>query len=728
VADGTYFTSRLAEHARRDSVAYPATIDKLLKLVDSYLPDDQVQQIAAAHAYAEAQHEGQTRRTGHAYITHPLAVANILAGIRMDAETITAALLHDVIEDTEASKSTIADLFGRSVAEIVDGVSKLKKIFSSRAEAQAENFQKMAMAMAKDIRVIMVKLADRLHNMRTVGVMSQEQRKRISRETLDFYAPIANRLGIHSMKVEFEELGFQALYPLRADRIGAAVRAAGGHRKELVEELGKSISSALQSEGVSASVHGREKNLYSIYRKMKTQHKPFSEIMDVFGFRIVVEQVDDCYRTLGIIHNLYKPVAGRFKDYIAIPKANGYQSLHTTLFGMHGVPIEVQIRTQHMDEVAENGIAGHWLYKSENANEQGSQQRARQWVRDLLDLQQRAGNPMEFIENLKIDLFPDEVYIFTPRGDIMELPRGACAVDFAYAVHTDVGNSCVACRIDRNLAPLSQQLQSGQTVEVITAEGGRPNPDWLTFVVSGKARTGIRQALKDQKESQSITFGRQLLNRSLASANKNINDLDFRRLRRVFTEFGVKRLDEMLAGIGNGQLMSYVVAQRLLEADNPDFQGVPVESGGPVAVRGGEGMVINYGRCCGPVPGDAIVGHMTPRKGFVVHIETCANMVEIRRRSGAREIIPAYWAPSEDSEFLSTLRIEVNRKKGIIAEIANTISLADAGVENIHVEERNAELTSVIVRLSVHDRTHLARVIRRIRNIPSTLSINRVSA
>jgi guanosine-3',5'-bis(diphosphate) 3'-pyrophosphohydrolase len=728
VADGTYFTSRLAEHARRDSVAYPATIDKLLKLVDSYLPDDQVQQIAAAHAYAEAQHEGQTRRTGHAYITHPLAVANILAGIRMDAETITAALLHDVIEDTEASKSTIADLFGRSVAEIVDGVSKLKKIFSSRAEAQAENFQKMAMAMAKDIRVIMVKLADRLHNMRTVGVMSQEQRKRISRETLDFYAPIANRLGIHSMKVEFEELGFQALYPLRADRIGAAVRAAGGHRKELVEELGKSISSALQSEGVSASVHGREKNLYSIYRKMKTQHKPFSEIMDVFGFRIVVEQVDDCYRTLGIIHNLYKPVAGRFKDYIAIPKANGYQSLHTTLFGMHGVPIEVQIRTQHMDEVAENGIAGHWLYKSENANEQGSQQRARQWVRDLLDLQQRAGNPMEFIENLKIDLFPDEVYIFTPRGDIMELPRGACAVDFAYAVHTDVGNSCVACRIDRNLAPLSQQLQSGQTVEVITAEGGRPNPDWLTFVVSGKARTGIRQALKDQKESQSITFGRQLLNRSLASANKNINDLDFRRLRRVFTEFGVKRLDEMLAGIGNGQLMSYVVAQRLLEADNPDFQGVPVESGGPVAVRGGEGMVINYGRCCGPVPGDAIVGHMTPGKGFVVHIETCANMVEIRRRSGAREIIPAYWAPSEDSEFLSTLRIEVNRKKGIIAEIANTISLADAGVENIHVEERNAELTSVIVRLSVHDRTHLARVIRRIRNIPSTLSINRVSA
>ena len=727
-ANDSYFVRQLAEQARRDSVAYPATIDKLLKLTASYLPDDQVQQIAAAHAYAESQHQGQVRRTGHAYITHPLAVANILAGIRLDAETITAALLHDVIEDTDTSKATIKDLFGESVAEIVDGVSKFPKIFASRAEAQAENFQKMAMAMAKDIRVIMVKLADRLHNMRTVGVMSPEQRQRMTRETLDFYAPIANRLGMHAMKVELEELGFQALYPLRADRIGRAVKAAGGHRKELMEELRKSLANALDHERIDAEVHGREKNLYSIYRKMKTQHKPFSEIMDVFGFRIVVEQMDDCYRALGVIHNLYKPVAGRFKDYIAIPKANGYQSLHTTLFGMHGVPIEVQIRTRHMDQVAETGIAGHWLYKSDDGAQQGSQQRAGKWVRDLLDLQQRAGNPMEFVESLKIDLFPDEVYVFTPRGEIKELPRGACAVDFAYAVHTDIGNRCVACRVDRNLAPLSQQLQSGQSVEIITAADARPNPDWLTFVVSGKARTGIRQALKDQQASQSIAFGRQLLNRSLASANKTINDLDFRRLRRVFTEFGVRRLDEMLADIGNGRLMSYVVAQRLLEADNPDFKGVPVESGGPVAIRGGEGLVINYGRCCGPVPGDAIVGHMTPGKGFVVHIETCPNMVEIRRRTGAKEIIPAYWAPTDSSEFLTTLRIEVNRKKGIIAELAGTVSECDAGVENIHVEERNAELTSVIVRLSVHDRSHLARVIRRLRNVPAVLSINRVSA
>jgi len=725
---GSFFADRLAEHAKKDSVASPATIDKVRKLVASYLPDEQVQHIVEAHAYAETAHAGQTRRTGHAYITHPLAVANILASMRMDPETIIAGLLHDVLEDTEASKQAVADRFGSSVADIVDGVSKLSKIFRSRAEAQAENFQKMALAMAKDIRVIMVKLADRLHNMRTIGVMSEEQRKRIARETLDFYAPIANRLGIHSMKVEFEELSFQALYPLRADRIARAVRAARGNRTELMEDLRRSLQAALTAENITAEVHGREKHHYSIYRKMKTQHKSFSEIMDVFGFRVVVDQVDDCYRALGVVHNLYKPVAGRFKDYVAIPKANGYQSLHTTLFGMHGVPIEVQIRTGHMDAVAENGIAGHWLYKSEDGGLPSSQNRARQWVRDLLDLQQRAGNPMEFIESLKIDLFPDEVYVFTPKGQILELPRGACPVDFAYAVHTDVGNHCVACRVDRNLAPLSQQLQSGQSVEIITAEEARPNPDWLTFVVSSKARSGIRQALKTQQASQSIAFGRQLLNRSLASANKSINDLDFRRLRRVFKEFGVKRLDEVLAAIGNGQLMSYAVAQRLLAEDDPNFEGVPVESGGPVAIRGGEGLVVNYGRCCGPVPGDAIVGHMTPGKGFVVHVETCPNMVEIRKRRGAKEIIPAHWAATEGSEFLTTLRLQVNRQKGIIAEVAGTIAELDAGVENIHVEERSAEVTSVIARVSVRDRTHLARTIRRLKNLPSVISISRLGS
>jgi guanosine-3',5'-bis(diphosphate) 3'-pyrophosphohydrolase len=495
-----------------------------------------------------------------------------------------------------------------------------------------------------------------------------------------------------------------------------------------MEELRKTIAEALKQEGIPAEVVGREKHLYSIYRKMKTQHKSFAEIMDVFGFRVVVEQVDDCYRALGVVHNLYKPVAGRFKDYVAIPKVNGYQSLHTTLFGMHGVPIEVQIRTRHMEAVAENGIAGHWLYKSASDDFQSSQQRARQWVRDLLDLQQKAGNPLEFIESLKIDLFPDEVYVFTPRGHIMELPRGACAVDFAYAVHTDIGNRCVACRIDRNLAPLSQQLQSGQSVEIITAPEARPNPDWLTFVVSSKARTGIRQALKVQQAADSIAFGRRLLNRSLASADKSINDLDFRRLRRVFKEFGVRKLDELLAAIGNGELMAYVVAQQLLAAGDPSATGITVDSGGPVAIRGGEGLVINYGRCCGPIPGDAIVGHMTPGKGFVVHVETCPNMVEIRRRRGGRDIIPAHWAAATRTEFLTFLRVDVRRKKGMIASIAAAVSEADAGVEAINVEERNAEMTSISLDVSVRNRNHLARVMRRLRATGDVVAISRINS
>jgi guanosine-3',5'-bis(diphosphate) 3'-pyrophosphohydrolase len=724
----SYFVAQLAERAKHPSIANPVSIEDLCDKLAIYLEPQQIALVRDAYQYAAEAHHGQWRRTGHPYISHPLAVANILALMRMDHETIMAALLHDVIEDTDVAKASLGERYGESVAQIVDGVSKLSTIFRSRAEAQAENFQKMALAMAKDIRVIVVKLADRLHNMRTIGVMSDEQRQRIARETLDFYAPIANRLGIHHIKVEFEELGFRALYPLRADRIERAVKAARGNRKELMEELRKTIAEALHQEAIEADVVGREKHLYSIYRKMKTQHKSFVEIMDVFGFRVVVDQVDDCYRALGVVHNLYKPVAGRFKDYVAIPKVNGYQSLHTTLFGMHGVPIEVQIRTRHMAAVAENGIAGHWLYKSSSDAFQSSQQRARQWVRDLLDLQQKAGNPLEFIESLKIDLFPDEVYVFTPKGHIMELPRGACAVDFAYAVHTDIGNRCVACRIDRNLAPLSQQLQSGQSVEIITAPEARPNPDWLTFVVSSKARTGIRQALKVQQAADSIAFGRRLLNRSLASADKSINDLDFRRLRRVFKEFGVRKLDELLAAIGNGELMAYVVAQQLLAAGDPSASGITVDSGGPVAIRGGEGLVVAYGRCCGPIPGDAIVGHMTPGKGFVVHVETCPNMVEIRRRRGGRDIIPAHWAAATKAEFLTLLRVDVRRKKGMIASIAAAVSDADAGVEAINVEERNAEMTSISLDVSVRNRNHLARVMRRLRGTGDIVAIGRINS
>tara|TARA_B100000900_G_scaffold415546_1_gene445913 strand:- start:1176 stop:3110 length:1935 start_codon:yes stop_codon:yes gene_type:complete len=641
----------------------------------------------------------------------------------MDPQTIMAALLHDVIEDSAANKQMLGEKFGDSVAEIVDGVSKLSKIFSSRDEAQAENFQKMAMAMAKDIRVILVKLADRLHNMRTIGVMSSAQRRRIAKETLDFYAPIANRLGIHTVKTELEDLGFKALYPLRADLINQSVVAARGNRKELMEEIRDTITAAMNREGIAADVKAREKNSYSIYRKMKSKHKSFADIMDVFGFRIVVDQPDACYRALGVVHNLYKPVTSRFKDYIAIPKTNGYQSLHTSLFGMHGVPIEVQIRTKQMDAVADNGIAGHWLYKSDGDFD-SNQQRARQWTKDLLELQKRAGDPLEFIESLKIDLFPDEVYIFTPRGKIMELPTGASAVDFAYSVHTDIGNQCVACRVDGKLAPLSQQLESGQRVEIITAKESRPNPDWLTFVVTSRARSAIRHELKHQKQGESIRLGRKLLNRALGNANTSINTLDFRRLRRVFKELGVRRLNELLAAIGNGDLLAYVVAQKLLAADDPEYAAVEVEGGGPIAIRGGEGLVMQYGRCCGPVPGDHIVGHMTPGRGFVVHIEACNNMAEMRRRS-PHEIIPARWTSTTSGEFLTTLRINVQRRNGVVAEIASEVTAADAGVDGITIEERNAEASTLVIGVTVKSRSHLARLMRRLRNVAVVINLAR---
>ena len=720
----SHFQSQLASVACQDRIAAPTTIQTLTESVRDYLPAAQVDSIVHAYEYAELAHRGQSRRTGHAYITHPLAVAQILADMRLDHETLMAALLHDVLEDTTILKHTLGEMFTPAVADIVDGVSKLKTIFRSRAEAQAENFQKMAIAMSKDLRVILVKLADRLHNMRTLGVMSKEKRARIAQETLDFYAPIANRFGMHQLKIEYEDLAFAALYPMRCDSIRKAVASTAGNRKALMEETKKSLENALAEEGIEATVTAREKHLYSIYMKMKSQHKPFSDIMDVFGLRIVVNSVDTCYRVLGVSHTLYKPLAGRFKDYIAIPKLNGYQSLHTTLFGMHGIPIEVQIRTEQMEHIANNGIAGHWLYKSDDAPFDGGQMRARQWISDLLELQQRAGNSMEFVENVKIDLFPDEVYVFSPKGEIYELSKGACPIDFAYAVHTAIGDTCVSCRIDRRLEPLSVQLRSGQTIEIITSKAASPSPDWLSFAVTGKARAGIRQALKNQQTVQSIALGRRLLNRSLANGNTSIKNLDFRRLRKVFNRFGVRKLDQLLEEIGIGNLMAYVVAQHLLSADNPDYQSLIVDKGGPVAIRGGEGLVVSYSKCCFPVHGDPIVGHMSPGKGFVIHIDSCNNAAEIRRRT-PNEIIPCRWSARPEGEYVTALKLDVDRVKGIIAELASRLNAADAGIENIKVDERDAELSSVTIELLVRNRTHLARVMRELRNIPQVHRLTR---
>ncbi|WP_425917590.1 bifunctional GTP diphosphokinase/guanosine-3',5'-bis pyrophosphate 3'-pyrophosphohydrolase [Pseudomonas sp. GWSMS-1] len=697
------------------------SIDVLAERLSTYLDDDQVNLVRRAYFYAEQAHDGQRRRSGEAYVTHPLAVACILADMHMDHQSLMAAMLHDVIEDTGIAKEALDTQFGESVAELVDGVSKLTQMnFETKAEAQAENFQKMAMAMARDIRVILVKLADRLHNMRTLEVLSGEKRRRIAKETLEIYAPIANRLGMHSMRIEFEDLGFKAMHPMRSERIRAAVKRARGNRKEIVNKIEESITHCLTREGMEGEVSGREKHLYGIYQKMRGKRRAFNEIMDVYAFRIVVDKVDTCYRVLGAVHNLYKPLPGRFKDYIAIPKANGYQSLHTTLFGMHGVPIEIQIRTREMEELANNGIAAHWLYKSNEEDQpKGSHARARQWVKGVLEMQQRAGNSLEFIESVKIDLFPDEVYVFTPKGRIMELPKGSTAVDFAYAVHTDVGNTCIACRINRRLAPLSQALESGSTVEIVSAPGARPNPAWLNFVVTGKARTHIRHALKLQRRSESISLGERLLNKVLVSFDSHLDKLPAERIQAVVAEYHQDVLEDLLEDIGLGNRMAYVVARRLL-SDNGEAQP---SSEGPLAIRGTEGLVLSYAKCCTPIPGDPIVGHLSAGKGMVVHLDSCKNIGEIRHNP--EKCIQLSWAKDVTGEFNVELRVELEHQRGLIALLAGSVNAADGNIEKISMDERDGRISVVQLVVSVHDRVHLARVIRKLRGLIGVIRITR---
>ena len=710
-------------------IATPDTIDSLADDLSSYLGKDQINNVRRAYYYAEQAHEGQFRHTGDAYVTHPLAVASILSEMHMDHQSLMAAMLHDVIEDTGVTKTAIKSQFGNTVADLVDGVSKLNKItFSSHAEAQAENFQKMAMAMAKDLRVILVKIADRLHNMRTLEVLTSDKRRRIGRETLDIYAPIANRLGMNNVRVEFEELCFTALYPMRARRINAAVKRVRGNRKEIVLQIQTSLEACLEREGLPGRTIGREKHLYSIYEKMRSKHKSFSEIMDVYAFRIVVDSVDACYRVLGAVHSLYKPVPGRFKDYIAIPKANGYQSLHTTLFGMHGVPIEIQIRTEEMEAMANNGIASHWLYKSSDDLPSNAHIRAREWVNGLLDIQKHAGNSLEFIENVKIDLFPDEIYVFTPKGTIFELPAGSTAVDFAYAIHTDVGSSCVACRISRRLAPLSEPLQSGQTVEIITAPGTQPNPAWLSFVITGKARSNIRHHLKNQKYSESVALGRRLLNKALANFGSNLASVAKENINTVLNQTSLKSLDQLLEEIGLGNRMSYLIAQRLTKHSDLALleNGSKPEQQESLAIRGSEGMVMNYAKCCHPIPGDPIVGHISSGRGMVIHTDDCNNITEIR--DNPEKCVAVSWDPNVEGEFSVELRVELENLRGIIATLATTITGAEANIEKISTVERDAHFIIVNLSLNVRNRVHLAHVMKRVRLIKAVTSVTRVKS
>tara|TARA_B100000959_G_scaffold287192_1_gene370004 strand:+ start:5762 stop:7942 length:2181 start_codon:yes stop_codon:yes gene_type:complete len=710
-------------------VAELDTIDSLADGLCGYLGKDQVNNVRRAYYYAEQAHEGQCRRSGDAYVTHPLAVASILSEMHMDHQSLMAAMLHDVIEDTGITKTAIKSQFGNTVADLVDGVSKLNKItFSSRAEARAENFQKMAMAMAKDLRVILVKIADRLHNMRTLEVLTPEKRRRIAKETLDIYAPIANRLGMNNVRVEFEELGFAALCPMRSRRISAAVKRIHGNRKEIVSQIQTSLEACLEREGLPGRTIGREKHLYSIYEKMRSKRKSFSEIMDVYAFRIIVDRVDTCYRVLGAVHSLYKPVPGRFKDYIAIPKANGYQSLHTTLFGMHGVPIEIQIRTEEMEAMANNGIASHWLYKSSDDLPSNAHIRAREWVNGLLELQKHAGNSLEFIENVKIDLFPDEIYVFTPKGMIFELPAGSTAVDFAYAIHTDVGNSCVACRISRRLAPLSEPLQSGQTVEIITAPGTQPNPAWLSFVVTGKARSNIRHYLKNQKHSESVVLGRRLLNKALASFGSDLDSVSKDNIDAVLNQINLKALDQLLEEIGLGNRMSYMIAQRLAAHSNVAPLEIDSESEqqGTLAIRGSEGMVMNYAKCCHPIPGDPIVGHISSGRGMVIHTDDCNNIADIR--DNPDKCVAVSWDPDVEGEFSVELRVELENLRGIIATLATTITGTEANIEKISTVERDARFSIVNLSLNVRNRVHLARVMKRVRLIKPVTKVTRVKS
>lgn len=697
------------------------TIDSLSHRLSSYLEPEQISCVKRAYYYAEQAHYGQFRRSGEPYVTHPLAVANILASMHMDHQSLMAAMLHDVIEDTGIGKDAIGEQFGEVIAELVDGVSKLAKIeYESQAEKQAKNFQKMALAMAKDIRVIVVKLADRLHNMRTLGAMPPDKKRRIAKETLEIYAPIAHRLGMNDLRIEFEDRGFTAMYPLRAARLQASLKRVRGNRKALVENIQSAIEARLQREDISALVIGREKHLYSIYNKMRTKNKSFNEIMDVYAFRIIVEDVDTCYRTLGAIHNLYKPMAGEFKDYIAIPKINGYQSLHTVVIGMHGVPIEVQIRTKEMDELASRGVAAHWLYKSVNSEESTDVAQARidRWIKRILEIQQHTGNSLEFIENVKIDLFRDEVYLFTPKGEIIELPAGATPVDFAYAVHTAVGNSCVACRINDRPAPLSQVLQSGQKIKIITSESSQPNPNWLNFVVTAKARSAIRHYLKNQRHMESVELGKRMLSRAMANLDLSLDQINQEQISHLLTVHNVNSLEELYESIGMGKRVAISVAKTLRpEAEDQQLKVAPI------TIESSDGLMISFARCCRPIPGDPIIGHISTGKGLVVHRDTCKNVADLR--SKRENISDVNWSIKVEGEFLTELRVEVESERGIIATLATRIADTRTSIEGIQVKERDAQHSVITLTIAVRNRVHLADVMRRVRTMRSVTKVSR---
>ncbi len=715
---------RLGAALRMQRVAREFGIDALVKVLEEYLPAEQIADVRRAYEFGAQRHSGQHRSSGEPYIFHPLAVARILAEMRLDHQTLCAAILHDVIEDTGVAKDDIARDFGKDVAELVDGVSKFQKIEGmTRAELQAESFRKLLLAMTQDLRVILVKLADRLHNLRTLEHMEPSRRRRTAQETLDIYAPIAQRLGINFIRTELEDLAFANLYPKRYEVFAKAVKDQIGDAKNIIHEVEQKLERALRDEGVGATVIGRQKNLYSVYNKMRRRKLKFLDVMDLLGFRVIVNKLDDCYRALGVVHHVYRPISEQFNDYIANSKINGYQSLHTTCVGPKGRKIEVQIRTREMHHVAESGIAAHWQYKSGDKNAQAApQMRAREWLTQLFELQ-GGGGVMDFVENVKVDLFPEEVYVFTPKGEIRRLPRGSTPVDFAYAVHSELGDRCVAARVDQQLEPLNTTLQNGQTVEIITAGSARPNAAWLNFVKTAKARHCIRNVLKNQREDEAIRLGRRLLEKSLRELDVPVSRLKDGTQTLALKEYGLKDVEALFASIGLGQRLAPLVARHFLPQDAAPRTGG--EKILPLAVEGTEGLVVDYAKCCRPVPGDDIKGHVSVGRGIVIHRVDCKHAQT--RKTGADEWISLIWADKVQGDYQAELRVKGENRRGVLAAIAGEISAAESSIENVQMGERvDTQSSDMRFVITVRDRVHLARVMRRIRRLSNVAKVLRV--
>ena len=704
----------------------PEVAAQLLQKAGTYLPQDMLDKIFRAYQLGALAHQGQVRNSGEAYITHPLAVAEILADQRMDGEALCAAILHDALEDTALPRSFIADTFGESVAEMVEGVTKLDKIqFNNRQEADAESFRKMMLAMSRDIRVILIKLADRLHNMRTLESKSVESRRRIARETLEIYAPIAQRLGINVVKAELQNLGFKAMYPLRYQVIAKQLANQPVLRREAMATIEARLAQRIAVENIPFRLVSRVKGPWSVYSKMRDEHKKFNEVMDVFGFRIVVKKVMQCYHALGAVHTLMKPLDGRFRDFIAIPKANGYQSLHTLLFSPLGSPVEVQIRTEEMDIVAERGIAAHWIYKNRGAASSNAQARAQSWVNGLINSDDFALPSLEFLENVKIDLFPDEVYIFSPKGEILALPKNATPLDFAYAVHTDVGNHTVAARVDRRLVPIRTKLLSGQTVEIITAPSANPNPNWLEFVVTSKARTSIRHYLKRIEHEDAVNLGHRMLDRALELLETSLDNVSAAQLQQFLSDNRYPRLEVLLADIALGNRMPDQIA-RALQPNQSTLLGTdtPIARQEEILINGSERGVLTFSTCCYPIPGDDIMGYLTAGKGVVVHRLDCPNIIDYRKHP--ERWVPIAWDRRVEGDFRVELRFETENKPGALAKIAAAVAECNSNIDSVNYKERDARISVMVFCIEVKNRKHLAEIIRRTRRLNVVYSVERL--